>query len=86
MRNDRAVTYGFKCLVIGYDWMTAGNGLRNLEIELSFLGGACAASLMKRNLALPPVSSTYYLLVLTNLNNISFLLNPELMLVCVIYT
>lgn len=73
MRNDRAVTYGFKCLVIGYDWMTTGNGLKNLEIELSFLGGACAASLMKRNLALPPVSSTYYLLVLANLNNISFL-------------
>ncbi|KAK9309341.1 hypothetical protein QLX08_000965 [Tetragonisca angustula] len=57
MRNDRAITYGFKCLVIGYDWLTAGNGLRNLEIELSFLGGACAASLMKRNLALPPVSN-----------------------------
>lgn len=59
MRNDRAITYGFKCLVIGYDWITSGNGLKNLEIELSFLGGACAASLMKRNLALPPVSSTY---------------------------
>lgn len=58
MRNDRAITYGFKCLVIGYDWITSGNGLKNLEIELSFLGGACAASLMKRNLALPPVSST----------------------------
>lgn len=61
MRNDRAITYGFKCLVIGYDWITSGNGLKNLEIELSFLGGACAASLMKRNLALPPVSSTYCL-------------------------
>lgn len=61
MRNDRAITYGFKCLVIGYDWITSGNGLKNLEIELSFLGGACAASLMKRNLALPPVSSTYLL-------------------------
>ncbi|XP_026302017.1 E3 ubiquitin-protein ligase MYCBP2 isoform X8 [Apis mellifera] len=57
MRNDRAITYGFKCLVIGYDWITSGNGLKNLEIELSFLGGACAASLMKRNLALPPVSN-----------------------------
>ncbi|CAK9797457.1 E3 ubiquitin-protein ligase MYCBP2 [Anthophora quadrimaculata] len=57
MRNDRAITYGFKCLVIGYDWITSGNGLKNLEIELSFLGGACAASLMKRNLTLPPVSN-----------------------------
>lgn len=64
MRNDRAITYGFKCLVIGYDWITSGNGLKNLEIELSFLGGACAASLMKRNLALPPVSSTYLLICL----------------------
>lgn len=60
MKNDRAIMYGFKCLVIGYDWITSGNGLKNLEIELSFLGGACAASLMKRNLALPPVSSMYH--------------------------
>ncbi|XP_076385847.1 MYC binding protein highwire isoform X12 [Megachile rotundata] len=57
MKNDRANMYGFKCLVIGYDWITSGNGLKNLEIELSFLGGACAASLMKRNLALPPVTN-----------------------------
>ncbi|XP_076245488.1 MYC binding protein highwire [Calliopsis andreniformis] len=57
MKNERAVTYGFKCLVIGYDWITSGNGLKNLETELSFLGGACAASLMKKNLALPPVSN-----------------------------
>lgn len=52
--------YGFKCLVIGYDWITNGNGLKNLETELSFLGGACAASLMKKNLALPPATSMYY--------------------------
>ncbi|XP_076623337.1 MYC binding protein highwire isoform X2 [Colletes latitarsis] len=57
MKNERAVTYGFKCLVIGYDWITSGNGLKNLETELSFLGGACAASLIKKNLALPPVSN-----------------------------
>ncbi|XP_066580931.1 E3 ubiquitin-protein ligase MYCBP2 [Prorops nasuta] len=57
MKDDRSNTYGFKCLVIGYDWITSGNGLKNLEIELSFLGGACAASLMKKNLALPPVSA-----------------------------
>lgn len=59
MKNDRSNTYGFKCLVIGYDWITSGNGLKNLEIELSFLGGACSASLMKKNLVLPPVSGGY---------------------------
>ncbi|XP_035719406.1 E3 ubiquitin-protein ligase MYCBP2-like isoform X2 [Vespa mandarinia] len=57
MKNERSNTYGFKCLVIGYDWITSGNGLKNLEIELSFLGGACSASLMKKNLVLPPVSA-----------------------------
>ncbi|XP_012285925.1 E3 ubiquitin-protein ligase MYCBP2 [Orussus abietinus] len=56
MKDERAITYGFKCLIVGYDWITSGNGLKNLETELSFLGGACAASLMKKNLALPPVS------------------------------
>ena len=27
-----------------------GGGLRNLELELSYLGGTCAASLMKKNI------------------------------------
>lgn len=61
MKNESSITYGFKCLVIGYDWITSGHGLKNLEIELSFLGGACAASLMKKNLSLPPVSCKYNL-------------------------
>ncbi|XP_034942184.1 E3 ubiquitin-protein ligase MYCBP2-like [Chelonus insularis] len=56
MKDDMSVTYGFKCLIIGYDWISSGNGLKNLEIELSFLGGACAASLMKKSLILPAVS------------------------------
>ncbi|XP_011315230.1 E3 ubiquitin-protein ligase MYCBP2 isoform X2 [Fopius arisanus] len=56
MKDDIAVTYGFKCLVVGYDWLSAGNGMKNLEIELAFLGGACAASLMKKNLTLPTIS------------------------------
>ncbi|XP_015122961.1 E3 ubiquitin-protein ligase MYCBP2 isoform X2 [Diachasma alloeum] len=56
MKDDMSVTYGFKCLVVGYDWLSSGNGLKNLEIELAFLGGACAASLMKKNLTLPTVS------------------------------
>lgn len=59
MKDERSNTYGFKCLVIGYDWITTGNGLKNLEMELTFLGGACAASLMKKNLTLPPASSEY---------------------------
>lgn len=59
MKNESSITYGFKCLVIGYDWITSGHGLKNLEIELSFLGGACAASLMKKNLLLPSVSCKY---------------------------
>lgn len=57
MKDERSNTYGFKCLVIGYDWITSGNGLKNLEMELAFLGGACAASLMKKNLTLPPATS-----------------------------
>ncbi|XP_043286736.1 E3 ubiquitin-protein ligase MYCBP2 isoform X2 [Venturia canescens] len=56
MKDDLSVTYGFKCLIIGYDWISSGNGLKNLETELSFLGGACAASLMKKNLRLPTVT------------------------------
>ncbi|XP_058809373.1 E3 ubiquitin-protein ligase MYCBP2-like [Phymastichus coffea] len=57
MKDERSITYGFKCLVIGYDWITTNFSLKNLEIELSFLGGACAASLMKKNLNLPEMSS-----------------------------
>ncbi|XP_031781072.1 E3 ubiquitin-protein ligase MYCBP2 isoform X6 [Nasonia vitripennis] len=57
MKDERSITYGFKCLVIGYDWISTSSGLKNLEIELSFLGGACAASLMKKNLSLPLVST-----------------------------
>lgn len=58
-KDDSAVTYGFKCLVIGYECMSNENGLKKLETELTFLGGACAASLMKKNLVLPAISSEY---------------------------
>ena len=66
MKDERSITYGFKCLIIGYDWIPTSSGLKNLEIELSFLGGACAASLMKKNLSLPTVANegnylSYYL-------------------------
>lgn len=58
LKDDRASAYGFKCLVIGYEWppdSTSYTGLKHLEAELSFLGGMCAASLMKKDLMLPVV-------------------------------
>ncbi|KAJ8933507.1 hypothetical protein NQ318_002560, partial [Aromia moschata] len=58
LKNERLSAYGFKCLVVGYEWPPEGNsnlntGLKNLEAELAFLGGMCAASLMKKDLLLP---------------------------------
>ncbi|XP_060534839.1 E3 ubiquitin-protein ligase MYCBP2 isoform X2 [Cylas formicarius] len=58
LKDDRASAYGFKCLVIGYEWppdSTCDTGLRHLEAELAFLGGMCSASLMKKDLLLPVV-------------------------------
>ncbi len=50
--------FGFRCLVVGYEPVgVQGRGLRNLEMELAYLGGLCAASLMRRNLALPNATS-----------------------------
>ena len=41
--------YGFKCLVVGYEGFSSkDDGLRSLEMELSYLGGICAASLMRK--------------------------------------
>ncbi|CAH0546546.1 unnamed protein product [Brassicogethes aeneus] len=58
LKDDRASSYGFKCLVVGYEWpmdvkQGSMHGLKHLEAELSFLGGMCAASLMKKDLILP---------------------------------
>ncbi|KAJ8975749.1 hypothetical protein NQ317_015371, partial [Molorchus minor] len=44
LKNERHTGYGFKCLVIGYEWPLEGNlnlntGLKFLEAELAFLGG-----------------------------------------------
>jgi E3 ubiquitin-protein ligase MYCBP2 len=60
LKDDRSSSYGFKCLVVGYEWPPAGNasavsGLKHLEAELAFLGGMCAASMMKKDLQLPTV-------------------------------
>ncbi|GLH12984.1 Probable E3 ubiquitin-protein ligase HERC2 [Gryllus bimaculatus] len=57
VKDEKACFYGFRCLVVGYEWqMGPGDGLRHLETELAFLGGMCAASLMKKDLLLPPTS------------------------------
>lgn len=58
LKDDRASSYGFKCLVVGYEWpmeakCNALQGLKHLEAELAFLGGMCAANLMKKDLMLP---------------------------------
>jgi E3 ubiquitin-protein ligase MYCBP2 len=46
-------------MVVGYEWHSnPGEGLKHLETELAFIGGMCAASLMKKDLLLPPVSGT----------------------------
>ena len=45
--------YGFRCLVVGYETdHKCQDGLKNLEMELAYLGGTCAAALMRRNLPL----------------------------------
>ncbi|KAF5304147.1 hypothetical protein FQA39_LY01932 [Lamprigera yunnana] len=58
LKDERASSYGFKCLVVGYEWPFSGIcgptvGLKHLEAELSFLGGMCSASLIKKDLLLP---------------------------------
>lgn len=48
--------YGFSARVVGYEWPPApADAIRHLEKELSYLGGLCAASLIKKDLQLPPV-------------------------------
>jgi len=52
VRGDKASAWGFRCSVIGYELQETTNSIRQLETELSYLGGMCAASLMKRDLSL----------------------------------
>ncbi|GIX94124.1 e3 ubiquitin-protein ligase MYCBP2 [Caerostris extrusa] len=64
VKDDKACFYGFRCQVIGFECprISSGNniesweGLKHLERELAYLGGMCAASLMRRDLMLPPSS------------------------------
>ncbi|XP_017786826.1 PREDICTED: E3 ubiquitin-protein ligase MYCBP2-like isoform X2 [Nicrophorus vespilloides] len=58
LKDEKSSSYGFKCLVVGYESPPVGGatslaGLKQLEAELSFLGGMCAASLIKKDLILP---------------------------------
>ncbi|XP_073976386.1 MYC binding protein highwire isoform X3 [Rhodnius prolixus] len=58
VKDDKANFYGFKCLVTGYEWNNETyDGLKLLETELAFLGGMCSASLIKKDLVLPPSSA-----------------------------
>lgn len=62
VKDEKASFYGFRCQVIGFECprITFGSniesweGLKHLERELAYLGGMCAASLMRRDLILPP--------------------------------
>lgn len=66
VKDERANTYGFRVLIVGYEWPpTPPDSLRHLEKELSYLGGLCSASLIKKDLCLPPIAG--------NLANVMFL-------------
>src|SRR5262245_33491198 len=65
VRDEKACFYGFRCLVQGYEWgpgsaspssSSSGAALVHLETELAYLGGMCSASLLRRDLLLPPAS------------------------------
>ncbi|XP_037071412.1 E3 ubiquitin-protein ligase MYCBP2-like [Pollicipes pollicipes] len=55
VRDDRSGSFGFRCLVTGYE-PAASDGVQHLEQELAYLGGMCAAALMRRNMPLPAVA------------------------------
>ena len=62
VKDEKNNSYGFRCLVVGYASQDLAikadknarlpEGLKLLEMELSYLGGTCSASLMKKNLFL----------------------------------
>ena len=59
VKDDKACTFGFKCVVMGYEWSSRlEEGLSQLEKEIAFLGGMCASSLIKKDIVLPP--SAYF--------------------------
>ncbi|XP_048243746.1 E3 ubiquitin-protein ligase MYCBP2-like isoform X7 [Haliotis rufescens] len=57
VKDEKASFYGFKCTVIGYELASKPEeSVQQLERELSYLGGMCATALMRRDVALPPVT------------------------------
>ncbi|KAG1690691.1 E3 ubiquitin-protein ligase MYCBP2 [Nymphon striatum] len=57
VKDEKACYYGFKCNVVGYEWVeNPVDGLKHLEKELSYIGGMSASSLIKKDLLLPPTS------------------------------
>ncbi|XP_067419374.1 E3 ubiquitin-protein ligase MYCBP2 isoform X7 [Emydura macquarii macquarii] len=53
VKDEKACFYGFKCFAIGFEFSPGSDeGIIQLEKELANLGGACAAALMKKDLAL----------------------------------
>ncbi|KAK6172343.1 hypothetical protein SNE40_016020 [Patella caerulea] len=57
VKDEKACFYGFKCTVIGYEWTAKPEeSILQLEKELAYLGGMCAAALMKKDISLPPVN------------------------------
>ena len=61
VRLDKKEYFGFRCLVSGFEWKNC-SGLSRLEMELAYLGGFCAHQLIRKDLVLPPVSGSSYLL------------------------
>ncbi|XP_059502488.1 E3 ubiquitin-protein ligase MYCBP2 isoform X6 [Stegostoma tigrinum] len=54
VKDEKACFYGFKCVAVGYEFSPGPDeGIIQLEKELAYLGSICAASLMKKDLALP---------------------------------
>ncbi|XP_041054897.1 E3 ubiquitin-protein ligase MYCBP2 isoform X1 [Carcharodon carcharias] len=54
VKDEKACFYGFKCVAVGYEFSPGPDeGILQLEKELAYLGSMCAASLMKKDLALP---------------------------------
>uniref|UniRef100_A0A8C4T2S5 E3 ubiquitin-protein ligase MYCBP2 n=1 Tax=Erpetoichthys calabaricus TaxID=27687 RepID=A0A8C4T2S5_ERPCA len=54
VKDDKACFFGFKCVAVGYEFNPGTDeGIIQLEKELAYLGGLCAAALMKKDLALP---------------------------------
>ncbi|XP_052792731.1 E3 ubiquitin-protein ligase MYCBP2-like isoform X2 [Mya arenaria] len=58
VKDEKACFFGFKCFLVGYEWKNnMDDVLVKLEQELSYLGGMCSSSLMRRDMLLPAVTT-----------------------------